>query len=225
MTSYLPATPSVPRAGLVLLDPADSTVLTIIPLQYNPDSITRTLQPLGTGADQGDRSEALRLRGPAQETFKLEAELDATDQLAETTADGFAEVAENGLLPLLCALEQLVNPSVTELMAQDSVAQLGAFEVTPVQAPLTVLVWGSRVVPVRVTDFSITEEAFDSRLNPLRARVSLSLRVLTVDDVGFQHQGGQLFLGYQAHRETLSTLRPPADLSSVGLLRPPGGQG
>ena len=40
-------------------------------------------------------------------------------------------------------------------------------------------------VPVRLTDFSITEEAFDTMLNPIRAKVSLGMRVLTVDDLGF----------------------------------------
>ena len=47
-------------------------------------------------------------------------------------------------------------------------------------APLTLFVWSkSRIVPVKITEFSVTEEMFDSNLNPIRARISLGLRVLT----------------------------------------------
>ena len=53
-------------------------------------------------------------------------------------------------------------------------------------APLTLFIWSkNRIVPVRLTDFSITEEAFDPELNPIRAKVSLGMRVLNVDDLGF----------------------------------------
>ena len=62
------------------------------------------------------------------------------------------------------------------------------------ETPLTLFVWSkNRIVPVRITDFSITEEAFDTVLNPIRAKISLGMRVLSVDDLGFQHKGGALF--------------------------------
>jgi hypothetical protein len=66
----------------VLLDPNSFTVLPngIIILQYNPDTLTRTLKIKGA-EEGGDRSEALRLTGPPVETIKLDAEIDATDQL------------------------------------------------------------------------------------------------------------------------------------------------
>jgi len=222
-TSYLPATPLVPRGGLVVVDPGSGRVLRIIALQYNPDSVTRTLQPQGIGAEQGERSEALRLRGPAHETYKLEAELDATDQLADPSLPGGAAAAENGLLPVLATLESLVNPTTAALLGQDAAARFGAFEIAPVEAPMTVLVWSrNRVMPVRVTDFSVVEEAYDSNLNPIRAKVSLSLRVLTVDDLGFEHRGGRLFLGYQTRREQLAALRASDQLAAIGLTSPPG---
>ena len=60
------------------------------------------------------------------------------------------------------------------------------------EAPLTLFVWSkSRIVPVRLTEFSVTEEAFDAELNPIRAKVSLGMRVLSVDDLGFDAQGRQ----------------------------------
>ena len=73
------------------------------------------------------------------------------------------------------------------------------------EAPLTLFVWSkNRIVPVRITDFSITEEAFDPALNPIRAKVSLGMRVLSVDDLGFDHKGGSLFMTYLQQKEQLA---------------------
>ena len=86
------------------------------------------------------------------------------------------------------------------------------------QAPLLLFVWGpSRVVPVRLTEFSITEEAFDPLLNPIRAKVGLGLRVLTVDDLGFAHRGGSLFMTYLQTKERLAAALPAGALSALGL--------
>ena len=88
----------------------------------------------------------------------------------------------------------------------------------PPEAPLTLFIWSaSRVVPVRVTDFSITEEAFDPSLNPIRAKVTLSLRVMSTDDLGFASRGGALFLNYLRTRETLAGETGAASLQSLGL--------
>ena len=75
------------------------------------------------------------------------------------------------------------------------------------QAPLTLFIWSkTRILPVRLTDFSITEEAFDPNLNPIRAKVSLGMRVLNVNDVGFDHKAGSLFMIYQQRKEQLATM-------------------
>ena len=78
--SSFPNSPRVVKGGLVLIDPASAQVQRVIALQYNPDTLPRTLQAQHIG-DGAERSEALRLKGPAVETLKLEAEIDATDQL------------------------------------------------------------------------------------------------------------------------------------------------
>ncbi|MEW1842426.1 hypothetical protein AB0392_31160, partial [Nonomuraea angiospora] len=164
------------------------------------------------------------LRGPAHETIKLEAELDATTQLEDPFAPGNDAVAAYGLLPVLATLDLLVNPTAGALIAQDEAARNGAFEIVPVESPLTVFVWSrDRVVPVRLTEFTVTEEAFDSNLNPIRAKVSLSMRVLTVDDLGFTHRGSGLFIGHQRRREQLAALHPSDQLRTLGLDGPPGG--
>ena len=79
--STFPGSPPLVKGGLVLLDPSNGSVRRVIALQYNPDTISRTLQIQGAGGESGDRMEVLRLKGPPIETIKIEAEIDATDQL------------------------------------------------------------------------------------------------------------------------------------------------
>ena len=82
MTTF-PGSPRLLKGGIVLVDPDTGAVQRVIALQYNPDTLTRTLQVQGVGAEGGDRAEALRLKGPPVETIKLDAEIDATDQLEQ----------------------------------------------------------------------------------------------------------------------------------------------
>jgi hypothetical protein len=210
-------TPRLIKSGLVLMDPDTAVVQSVIALQYNPDSLSRTLQIQATpGGQDGVRTDALRLRGPAIETIKLEAELDATDQLEFPTQYPLA--AQYGLQPQLAQLEMLVNPTVETLSADDSMANAGTLEIIPLEQPLTLFVWSkSRVVPVRLTDFSITEEAFDAALNPIRAKVSLGLRVLSVDDLGFSSPGGHMFMTYLGAKEQLASQATSAAISVLGL--------
>lgn len=212
--SAFPNSPRLVKGGLVLVDPNTGAVQKIIVLQYNPDTLTRSLQPQGVTGETVDRSEALRLKGPPIETIKLEAEIDATDQLE--TADPLA--TSLGIHPQLAALEMIVYPSSTQLQANNALEQSGALEIAPVVAPLTLLIWSkSRVVPVRLTDFSITEEAFDPNLNPIRAKISLGMRVLSVNDLGFNVKGGSLFMAYQQQKEKLAAQNPGGALSALGI--------
>jgi hypothetical protein len=215
--SGFPNSPRLIKGGIVTMDPETAAVQNVIALQYNPDSLTRSLQIQALQAGQdGVRVDALRLRGPAVETIKLEAELDATDQLE--FPDKFPIAGQLGLQPQLAQLEMLINPTVETLLADDAMANAGTLEIIPLEQPLTLFVWSkSRVVPVRLTDFSVTEEAFDANLNPIRAKVSLGLRVLSVDDLGFAHPGGRLFMAYLANKEQLASQVATAPISVLGL--------
>lgn len=211
-----PRSPRLIKGGLVLLDAASGAVLRVIVLQYNPDSLTRTLQVQATGAEGGDRTEALRLRGAPVETLRLEAELDAADQLE--FPDQHPEVVALGLHPQLAALETVIYPTAAQLLANHALAQAGTLEIVPVQAPLTLFVWSkNRVLPVRVTELSVTEEAFDPALNPIRAKVTVGLRVLSVDDLGFAHRGGGLFMSYLQAKEQLAAKGPAGVLNTLGI--------
>ncbi|MGB3062588.1 MAG: hypothetical protein WBE17_22900, partial [Anaerolineae bacterium] len=159
-------------------------------------------------------SEALRLKGPPVETIKLEVEIDAADQLE--MAD--RQTAQLGIHPQLAVLETIVYPTSGQLTANNRLARAGTLEIAPMQAPLTLFIWSrSRVVPVRLTDFSVTEEAFDPALNPLRAKVSLSLRVLSVDDLGFDHRGGSLFMSYLQVKEQMAARNRGGAFSAFGI--------
>jgi len=216
MTTF-PGSPRVLKGGLVLLDPDTFTVLPngIIVLQYNPDTLSRTLKI--KGAEEGsDRSEALRLTGPPVETLKIDAEIDATDQLE--IPDQNPNTVQNGIFPQLSALETMVYPSSTTLQNNFNLSQAGTLEIMPVLAPFTLFVWSAnRIAPVRLTEFSITEEAFDPTLNPIRAKVSLGMRVLSIDDLTFNDKGGSLYMVYQQQKEALAKLYHGGSFSTLGI--------
>jgi hypothetical protein len=157
------------------------------------------------GEGEGSQGEALRLAGAPVETIKLEAVLDATDQLEE--GDGTA--GESGIHPQLAILELLIYPESSRVIANTALLALGTLEVIPPQGPFVLFVWGpKRILPVRLTEFSVTEESHDPQLNPIRAKVSLGLRVLSYNDLPRDHGGYALFLQHQIAKEALSRQAP-----------------
>jgi hypothetical protein len=169
------------------------------------------------GAEEGgDRSEALRLTGPAVETIKLDVEIDATDQLENPRQN--QTTVQYGISPQLAVLETLIYPTSANLQNNYTLSQQGMLEIMPMMSPMSLFVWSAtRIVPVRITDFSITEEAFDPRLNPLRAKVSLGLRVLSIDDLFFSDKGGSLYMAYQRQKENLARLNVPGSFGALGI--------
>jgi hypothetical protein len=210
MTAF-PRSPRLLKGAIVgfdLLNPLASVIV----FQYNPDTLTRSLQAQTSGGESGDRSEALRLKGAPIETIKLDVEFDATDQLEK--ADGTA--TSMGLHPQLAALELLLYPKSAQVIANTVLLALGTIEVMPPTAPFTLFIWGpKRILPVRLTEFSITEDAHDTSLNPIRARASLGLRVLSYNDLPLLHPGYGLFLAHQVVKETMATIGSSNNLSAV----------
>jgi hypothetical protein len=200
MTGF-PGSPRVLKGAVVGLDPANP-LASVIVFQYNPDSVQRSLRARAAGG-QSSRGEVLRLEGPPQETLRLEVEVDAADQLER----GDAVAAAAGVGPTLASLEMLLYPKSALVIANEVLARLGVIEVVPPEAPLTLLVWGpKRVLPVRLTTLEITEQAFDPNLNPIRAKVSLSLTVLSYHDLGLLSVGGALFMAHQVAKEIMASI-------------------
>ena len=218
MPRTYPASPRSPRvrsAGFVLVNPVTEAVERVIPFQYNPESLSRTLQARG-GGEGGDRHEALRLTGPPVETISLEAELDATDQLE--FPDENETAVQVGLHAQLAALETVLYPSSQAIQDVRDRALRGELEILPAQAPLVLFVWGqSRVLPVVLSDLSVVEEGFDPELNPLRVRLSVNMTVMTTSDVAFDSQAAAIYRAYHRGRETLARRHPAGSIDQLGL--------
>jgi hypothetical protein len=220
MTTF-PNAPRILKGGLVLVDPGSQLPQRIIVLQINPETLSRTVQVQAAGGEgSADRMLPLRLKAPPVETIKLDAQIDATDQLE--FPDLNPRAVESGIHPELAALETMLYPPSDRLISNNARANLGTLEIAPVEAPLTLFVWSKhRIVPVRITELSVTEEFFDTALNPIRAKVSLGLRVMSVSDFGFDHRGGSLFMSYLQAKERLAGLARPGELQELGLGRLP----
>lgn len=213
MTSF-PGSPRLLKAGLVLIDPDTAAVQRIIALQYNPDTLSRSFQVRGM-APEGDRTEASRLTGPPVETYKLDAEIDAVDQLE--FPEKHPNAIAHGIQPQLAAIETLIYPTSGDLRKEDNLLAAGTIEIAPAESPLALLMLGkNRTMPVKLTELAITEEAFDPQLNPIRAKVSMTFRVLSVNDLPSGHRGAALYMAYHQQKEQLAKLAPGATLDAFG---------
>lgn len=199
--SAFPGSPRLAKGAFVGIDTFNPPASVII-FQYNPKTLTRRLEATAP-QHGGAQSEVLRLGGAPRESIDLEVELDAADQLE--VADALA--ASVGIYPQLSALEMLIYPKSTQVISNTAMLAAGMIEVIPPSAPFTLFIWGSkRVVPVRLNGFSITEEEFDPALNPIRARASLNLQVLSYNDFSITHPGFAVYLSHQVVKEAMAAI-------------------
>lgn len=213
MPSDFPRSPKLLKVALVVYESHTSdSEYKVIAFQYNPEQVRRRLthgRSLGAVDRTTRRGEAqqdvFRIEGPPRETITLSVILNATDQLEEPEAN--QNVVENGLYPVLTTLEMLLHPSSDQVVQSEERAEEGEVQLNPADLPLTVLVWGkSRVVPVLITNFSVTEEAFDTRLNPIQAKIELSLSVLNDTDLPADSMGQDIYRSYHEQKEELAQL-------------------
>lgn len=213
MTSS-PITPRLLKGAIIGIDPLNP-LASVIVFQYNPDTMSRKMDARTSGGGAGvDKSEALRLIGPPKEMITLSIEVDATDGLEE----GNPQATTVGVYPTLSALEMLLYPKSALVIANAIAAQIGIMEVIAPEAPLTLFVWGpQRVLPVRLTHLTITEEAYDTDLNPIRAKVDLSLDVLSYYDLKITNPGYSIFLAHQIAKEVLATSNTFNSVQNTGV--------
>lgn len=210
--SSFPKSPRLIKGALVGVNIA-SPLASAVVFQYNPATMTRRLEAraAGEGADPG---ETTRLSGPPKETITLSVEIDAADQLEK--ADPLA--VGMGLYPTLSALEMMLYPKAAMVAANSVLAAAGSIEILPIEGPLVLFAWGvNRVLPVRVTSFSITEEAYDPALNPILAKVELSLQVLSYQDFSLLHPGFSLFMAHQISKEVMGSLNVADSTQNISL--------
>jgi hypothetical protein len=210
MTTF-PGSPRLLKGAIVAIDPFNP-LTSVILFQYNPDSVTRTLTAQTTSGESG-RSEVMRLKGAPVETIKVDVEIDATDSLEK--ADPVA--TSMGIYPQLAALEMLLYPKTSLVIANSALMLAGTIEVIPPEAPFTIFIWGpKRVLPIRINSFTITEEAHDPNLNPIRAKISLEMRVLSYSDFSVTHPGYAMFLSHQVIKETMAVIASANSITATG---------
>lgn len=211
MTAF-PRSPRLQKGAIIGLDPFNP-LASVVVFQYNPDTMTRTLTVEGAGAEGGAVSgDALRIKKPPRENIGVKIVLDATDQLEK--ADPIA--TSLGIHPQLAALEMLLYPKSVQVITNYALQAAGMIEVVPPESWLTLFIWGiKRVVPVKLTSFSITETEFDPSLNPIRADVSLGMDVLNYSDLGLASPGGVLFMAHQIVKEVMATIGSVGNIAGV----------
>jgi hypothetical protein len=171
----------------------------VIVFQYNPETMTHTwTQPQAVQAAAGAMpGNPLAVTGSPGEAFGFTLAMDAQEDIADGTAgSGLAQVS--GIYSRLAALEMLIHPSSSTtssgLLGMATAALSSALSggggskpprtVPANTLPVVLFVWGpGRIVPVRVTSLTITEQRYDTLLNPIHAEAQLGLQVLTPQDL------------------------------------------
>jgi len=206
-----PRGPRIFRGALVTVDPSNP-MPSVVAFQYNPSTLRRRLEPQLVGGEENDRSQAVRFMGAPVQTIEVEIEVDGTDGLEQNDP----VVLQYGIQPQLAALELLVYPALADIQNRQALLSTGIIEVAPLTAPETLFVWGvRRVLPVRLQNLTVTEEAFDSQLNPIRATVALEMRVLNYSDLAVSNDGYNQFMAYQQKMEAIQSIAFTSNAVSV----------
>ncbi|HEX8641622.1 MAG TPA: hypothetical protein VF704_10780 [Allosphingosinicella sp.] len=217
MASAFPGSPRVQKGGIVAYQ-LPELIPTIVVFQYNPDEVTRQIEP-NSAQWGGGRGDVDRLNGPPTETLSLSVEIDAADQLEFPRSNGVT--VAHGLHPVLAALEQLAYPPLPVMVANEMLALAGSAFIAAEKAPLALLVWGvRRVLPVQLTALSIKEQSFDPALNPIRATADLQLRVLTHRDVDPLNPGYWVYAASLAQKEVMAGINTFADAPGIRSMLP-----
>jgi hypothetical protein len=185
--------PKLQKGALVqLVEGLGPPLPNIIPFQYNPESMTRTLTPWNPfeGGD-GKRNGSSPQTQPydPQESITLSLELDASDDLGEKALIP----SKFGVADRIAALEKLLLAENTPLGAAiAAVSSLLGGGKDPPKRPsvsVTLFIWGlGRILPVRISQFSVEEQHFLPSLFPTHAKVNLSMQVVPPD--AFHCAGG-----------------------------------
>jgi hypothetical protein len=205
--SDFPDSPRVLKGAIISVG-VTNPVPTIIAFQYNPDTLSRTLEPRTVKSQDGaGRAEAMRLAGAPKESLSCSIELDGTEN------------SPLGVAPQISTLELLLYPPSAVTIAKAVMAVTGIITVIDPPAPLTLFAFGPyRVVPVRLSNMTITEEAFNPQLTPIRAKVDLKMDVLSTYDLPIASVGYALALAHQvAGIEALGRLNTLASLGDLGV--------
>lgn len=200
--SSFPRSPYISKGVIEIIDPL-TLASKSIQFQYNPDTITRTLTP--KTKTQTGNTETFRLEDAPDEEITVDIELDATDQLEYPNEN--TVVVKQGINPQLSALETILYPPSDQIISNAALAEKGEMEIIPPAGPMTLFIFGTkRILPVRITRCQITEEAYDTTLNPIRAKVTIAMKVLTYTDLQRPSMAYSLYHINHVNKETAAEL-------------------
>lgn len=181
--------PTMPLVKGALVQLVEDIVGFIMPnvvlFQYNPEKLTHAITPWNPQeVDQTQRGAQAPTVQPfdPKETFTLSLELDAADDVEALDASALI----TGVSDRLAALKKLTYPSQglfgDLLRNAQALAGGGGGVAQRPTVPVVLFAWGpGRILPVRVTSFSVEETLYNRLLHPMQATVSLGLEVLTPD--------------------------------------------
>jgi hypothetical protein len=224
-TSYT-RSPKLQKGALVqLVEEIVGVTPRIVPFQYNPEKLSRTMTPWNPSeVSETNRGQLAPTAQPydPKEQITVEIELDASDQLEES--DPVAVTF--GVADRIAAIEKLIMPTagiVGDLL--NAAAALGG-ATPPAQRPtvaIVLFVWGpGRILPVRITRYAIEEQQFLPTLYPIQARVTLELDVLTPDVFKCQDSPAvvaaiAVYRFFRLQQETLALQHVSRNLVSLAL--------
>lgn len=225
MPSGFPRSPKFLKGALVQYkSQLLGTMPNIIVFQYNPEQLSRTLTNRTEGGSEtknvgSARTETYRTTGPPVETIDITVVIDAADQLAEPLLHPLT--VAKGIHPALSALELLMYPTIDQFIQITTLSAAGSPQLFSTDVPLVLFVWGpSRVLPVRLTSFSVTEEAFDQQLNPIQATVKLGMKVLTYMELKEESLAYGAYLATQVQKEVMARLNISNTVEQVAGMLP-----
>jgi len=211
--------PLIKGALIAYNAPVIGAVPNVIPFQFNPNELSRSLEQRGFQGGGQNRSETVearrRVKGPPSESIDLTLRLDSSS-LDRSILN--ADAAAFGIQPALSALEMLLYPKGgVESSAGRRIPAPGKVQISYAEkkVPLLLFVWGTRTLPVQLTSFSITEQAFDQRLNPVRAEVAVGLQVLTPDQLS-DGIGKDAYMATHAQRKRWTQLNLVGAARNIG---------
>ncbi len=201
MTNGYSRSPRLIKGALIQFSaPMLIPIPNIIIFQYNPESLSRTLTPWGPPEkdEKGNIVDpkveaALAQPFDPQESFTLTLELDAADALEAPESHPIAVIS--GVADRIAAMEMLLYPpgdsalgGLLNVSVSVSIGAGGISASADVLAeakaqrktvPIVLFFWGpGRIVPVRLTSFSVDEQQFSPILYPIRAKVTIGLKIL-----------------------------------------------
>jgi hypothetical protein len=165
----------------------------VIVFQYNPETMTHMwTQPEAADSAGTEGANPFAVQGMPGESFAFTLAMDAGDDIADGAPATAKLASATGIYSRLAALEMLLYPTgtgqsgLTGAVSAAIASALSGSSPDPVRTvpqsvmPVTLFIWGAgRIVPVRVTELTITEQLYDAALNPTHAEAQITLRVLT----------------------------------------------